>query len=240
MESSVSGVGVLDKAIVVLDALLVEPLALAALCEATALPRATAYRLAVALQSHGLVRRLDDGRFTLGLRLIGLGRAAAAGFPLAAVARPILERLRDEVGESVQLYVAEAGGRRCVLSLQSPHGLRWIVPEGVLLPMERGSAGRALAGEVGHSGWVESVEEREKGVCSVSAIVSVQEPTVVASPNDPTGEPVDGISPSPVRIVAAVSISGPIERLSRRPGTRFGRSVQAAAADVAAALALHR
>ena len=144
------------------------------------MPRATAYRLAVALESHGLVRRLDDGRFTLGLRFIGLGRAAAAGFPLAAVARPILERLRDEVGESVQLYVTEEGGRRCVLSLQSPHGLRWIVPEGVLLPMERGSAGRALAGEVGASGWVESVEEREKGVCSVSAPVSVSEPQVNA------------------------------------------------------------
>ena len=211
MESSVSGVGVLDKAMIVLDAVTVEPLGLAALCEATDLPRATAYRLAVALESHGLVRRLDDGRFTLGLRLIGLGRAATASFPLATLARPILERLRDDTGESVQLYVVEGDARRCVISLQSPHGLRWIVPEGVLLPMERGSAGRALAGEVTKAGWSESVEERERGVCSVSA------PLIEYSHEH--GE----------RIIAAVSVSGPVERLSRTPGRNVGHAVVSAA-----------
>ncbi len=203
--------GVLDKAMIVLDAVTVEPLGLAALCEATDLPRATAYRLAVALESHGLVRRLDDGRFTLGLRLIGLGGAATASFPLATLARPILERLRDDTGESVQLYVVEGDARRCVISLQSPHGLRWIVPEGVLLPMERGSAGRALAGEVTKAGWSESVEERERGVCSVSA------PLIEYSHEH--GE----------RIIAAVSVSGPVERLSRTPGRNVGHAVVSAA-----------
>jgi DNA-binding IclR family transcriptional regulator len=204
VESSVSGVGVLDKAMIVLEAVAVEPLGLAALCDATELPRATAYRLAVALESHGVVRRLDDGRFTLGLRLIGLGRAATTGFPLAVLARPILEQLRQETGESVQLYVAEGDARRCVVSLQSPHGLRWIVPEGVLLPMEKGSAGRALAGDVGKAGWSESVEERERGVCSVSAPIYAQD---------------DG------HIIGALSVSGPVERLTRSPGRQVGLAV---------------
>jgi DNA-binding IclR family transcriptional regulator len=207
-------VGVLDKAMIVLDAVTVEPLGLAALSEATDLPRATAYRLAVALESHGLVRRLDDGRFTLGLRLIGLGRAATTGFPLAVLARPILERLRDETGESVQLYVAEGDARRCVVSLQSPHGLRWIVPEGALLPMERGSAGRALAGDVTKVGWSESVEERERGVCSVSA-------PIIEYSNE-HGE----------RIIAAVSVSGPVDRLSRTPGRNVGKAVLSASAQL--------
>jgi DNA-binding IclR family transcriptional regulator len=203
---------------IVLDAVTIEPLGLAALCEATDLPRATAYRLAVALESHGLVRRLEDGRFTLGLRLIGLGRAATASFPLASLARPILDRLRDHTGESVQLYVAEGDARRCVISLQSPHGLRWIVPEGVLLPMEKGSAGRALAGEVTKAGWTESVEERERGVCSVSA--------PVVDYSDEHGE----------RIVAAVSVSGPVERLSRTPGRNVGHAVASAALDLQRAI----
>ena len=211
MEPSVSGVGVLDKALVVLEAVAVEPLGLAALCNATELPRATAYRLAVALETHGLVRRLDDGRFTLGLRLIGLGRAATTGFPLAVLARPILERLRDETGESVQLYVVEGDARRCVVSLQSPHGLRWIVPEGVLLPMDKGSAGRALGGEVEKGGWAQSVEERERGVCSVSA-------PLYASDNERGS-----------RIIAALSVSGPVERLTRSPARKVGSAVVSAA-----------
>ena len=59
-------------------------------------------------------------------------------------------------------------------------------------------------------GWVESVEEREKGVASVSAPV-----------HDEAG-----------RLIAAVSVSGPIERTSRSPGRRYGAAVQAAARRV--------
>ena len=215
MERSVSGVGVLDKAVVLLDALEQGPLPLADLVRVSGLPRATTHRLAVALEDHGLVRRDGDGRFTLGLRLVAFGRAAADAFPLAVAARPALEALRDRTGESVQLYVAEGDGRRCVVSLQSPHALRWIVPEGALLPIDRGSAGKLLRAraEVGPEGWAESVEEREAGVCSVSAPV-----------RDRHGS-----------VLAAVSVSGPVERLSRAPGQRFGAAVVTAASDVAVA-----
>ena len=208
---SVSNVGVLDKAVLVLRALEREgTLGLTALQAGTGLPRATAHRLAVALEQHGLVRRDAGGRFALGLGLVGLGRAAASSFPLAAVARPALLRLRDVTGESVQLFVREGDERRCVVSLQSMHGLRWIVPEGALLPLAVGSAGRLLAGEPTATGWVESVEEREPGVASVSAPV-----------DDGDGG-----------LVAAVSVSGPVERLGRAPGERFGPQVVAAATAI--------
>lgn len=217
MEQSISGVGVLDKAVAVLDALEREPLALADLVRVTGIPRATAHRLAVALEDHGLVRRDIEGRFALGLRLVALGRSAGEAFPLAVAARPVLEQLRDDTGESVQLYVAEGEGRRCVLSLQSPHALRWIVPEGALLPIDKGSAGKLLRPRPAPApeGWVESVEEREPGVCSVSAAVT------------------DGRGAT----IAALSVSGPVERLTRTPGRRFGAAVVTAARAVSRALA---
>ena len=206
----VSGVGVLDKAVSVLHALERRgPLGLADLQEAAGLPRATAHRLAVALEQHGLVRRDAEGRFELGLGPC-CSRATARRW---AVARPVMEALRDRTGESVQLYVVEGAGRRCVVSLQSTHGLRWIVPEGALLPLDRGSAGRvllAMPAAKRSAAWVESVEEREKGVASVSA-------------------PVYGASGV---VVAALSVSGPVERLTRSPGKQFGRLVVSAAADI--------
>jgi DNA-binding IclR family transcriptional regulator len=208
---SVSGVGVIDKGVVILCALARTPLDLAALQDETGLPRATAHRLAVALELHGLVRRDPQGRFCLGFELIRLGRAAEDQFPLADLARPILTSLRDATGESVQLYVPEGQSRRCVVSLESTHGLRWIVPQGALLPMDRGSAGRVLQGDES----AESVEEREPGVASVSAAV-----------RDRRGQ-----------IIAAVSLSGPVERLSRQPARRFGRDVSEAARAVTAAVA---
>jgi DNA-binding IclR family transcriptional regulator len=208
---SVSGVGVIDKGVLILRALARAPLDLAALQDETDLPRATAHRLAVALELHGLIRRDAQGRFCLGFELIRLGQAAEDEFPLAEVSRPILTALRDATGESVQLYVADGDGRRCVVSLESTHGLRWIVPQGSLLPLDRGSAGRVLQGD----DIADSVEEREPGVASVSAAVRDRRGTVVA----------------------AVSLSGPVERLSREPRRKFGRQVADAAAEVAAALA---
>src|ERR671917_2750784 len=97
--NTLSGVGVIDKAVAVLAALEPGPRTLAQLVEATGLSRATAHRLAVALEAHGLVRRDDEGRFALGLRLIGLGHTAAEAVPGWVHARPALEWLRDETGE---------------------------------------------------------------------------------------------------------------------------------------------
>ena len=210
----VTGVGVLDKAMYVLRAVAEQPQSLGRLQTATGLPRATAHRLAVALEQHGLLRRDDEGRFDLGPELASLGRVAADRFPIAELARPALESLRATTEESVQLFVREGAHRRCVISLQSPHALRWIVPEGVLFPLDVGSARRVLSGEAADDPWIESVEEREPGVASVSA------PIVDASGS----------------IVAAVSASGPIDRFTRSPGERFGRQVAQAAATINAVL----
>jgi DNA-binding IclR family transcriptional regulator len=222
MGSSVSGVGVLDKAMSVLHVLEEAPRTLGELVEATGLSRATAHRLAVALETHGLVRRDEDGRFALGVQLVALGRAAAETFPLAASAQPALRTLRDATGESVQLYVRQGDRRVCIASLESPHGLRTIVAMGASLPLDAGSAGHVLSWTVGDESatnrpdWVESVEEREAGVASVSA--------AVLGPDD--------------HPLAAVSVSGPIERTTRQPGRRYGTAVIAAAREIEQAAGL--
>ncbi len=206
---TVSGIGVLDKAVSVLDAIEGGPRTLAALVEATGLSRATAHRLAVALEVHGLLSRDTSGRFTLGPRLSALD--------LPVLARPALEALRDRTGESAQLYVRRGDRRLCVASLESPHGLRTIVPVGVSLPLTVGSAGKVLGGDADalRQGWAQSVEERERGVASVSAPV-----------RDASGA-----------VTAAVSVSGPIERTTRAPGRRYSAAVVEAARAVEAALA---
>jgi DNA-binding IclR family transcriptional regulator len=210
---SVSGVGVLDKAMAVLGALEDRPAGLAELVQRTGLSRATAHRLAVALEDHGLVRRDDDGRFCLGLRLISLGHEAAEAVPVWAAARPALAWLHEETGESVQLFVRDGDARVCVESIESLRELRTIVPVGARLPLDAGSAGRVLSGSA-DGGWVASVAEREEGVASVSAPVS-----------DRSG-----------RVVAAVSVSGPIQRTTRKPGQRYGAAVAAAAQQVEQAI----
>ncbi len=223
-----SGVGVLDKAAVVLSALEAGPQTLAGLVQATGLARPTAHRLAVALEHHRLVARDLQGRFVLGPRLGELAAAAGEDRLLAAAA-PILVQLRDHTGESAQLYRRQGDDRICVAAAERLSGLRDTVPVGALLTMRAGSAAqillaweepermhRGLSGArftattlsaVRRRGWAQSVGEREPGVASVSAPI-----------RGPSG-----------RVVAAMSVSGPIERLTRTPGRLHAHAVMSAA-----------
>ncbi|WP_296139220.1 IclR family transcriptional regulator [uncultured Tessaracoccus sp.] len=228
MDQTSSGVGVLDKASAILGALEHQPLTLAGLVSATGLARPTAHRLAVALEFHRIVARDIQGRFVLGPRLLELADAADED-PLLTTAGPVLTRLRDITGESAQLFRRQGDTRVCVASVERPQGLRDTVPLGAQLTMQAGSAAQVLlaweetdrigriVGEatfteetlqtVRRRGWAESVAQREPGVASVSAPVLA-----------PSG-----------KILAAVSCSGPIERLSRHPGRLHGAAVMAAA-----------
>jgi len=215
VEHSISGIGVLDKAMGLLAHVEDRPRSLAELVERSGMSRSTTHRLALALESHGLLGRDPDGRFHLGSRLVVLGRAAAEALPLAELAEPVLRALRDASGESAQLYVRQGDERLCVAALDSPHELRTIVAPGARLPLGVGSGGRVLSGEApGRGGWMESVEDRAPGVASVSAPV-----------HDRSGE-----------VVAAISVSGPIDRIGRNPGKRHGADVVDAARTLAALL----
>jgi len=175
-----------------------------------------------------MVARDLQGRFILGPRLVEL--AAAAGEDrLIAVAVPALNALRDATGESAQLYRRQGDQRICVAAAERLTGLRDSVPVGSVLSMQAGSAAQVLLAweeadrlhrglasarfnvttlaAVRRRGWAQSVGEREAGVASVSA--------PVRGPNN--------------RVVAAVSISGPLERLGRQPGRLHAAAVVATA-----------
>jgi DNA-binding IclR family transcriptional regulator len=230
-----SGVGVIDKAVMVLDTLEAGPTSLAQLVAATGLARPTVHRLALALVHHRLVSRDMQGRFVLGRRLVEL--AAAAGEDrLIASAGPVLLSLRDATGESAQVFRRQGDARVCVASAERPVGLRDTIPVGTQLSMKAGSAAQVLLAWEDHErlleglrgarftptvlagvrrrGWGQSLGEREPGVASVSAPV-----------RGPSG-----------RVIAAVSISGLIERLSRQPGRIHAEVVVQAAQQLTEAL----
>jgi len=207
---------------VVLRAASATPCALSELCERTGLPRATAHRLAVGLEAHRLLARDPDGRWRPGPALGEL--AHGHGDPLLIAAEDVLPRLRDLTGESIQLYRRDGDARVCVAAAEPASGLRDTVPVGVRVSLHAGSGAKVLAAwsgdptgfddrtlaEVRRRGWAQSVAEREAGVASVSAPV-----------RDAAGE-----------VVAAVSVSGPVDRIGRRPGARWAEPLLAAAREL--------
>ncbi|MFC7447328.1 IclR family transcriptional regulator [Rhodococcus daqingensis] len=222
-----SGIGVLDKAMTVLHAVAEQPCNLGELCARTGLPRATAHRLAVGLEVHRLLARDGDGLWRPGPGLAEL--APTAHDSLLEAAAMVLPRLREITGESVQLYRREGTQRVCVASMEPPTGLRDTVLVGARLPMTAGSGAKVLLAwadpqtqrsvladalfserallEVRKRGWAQSAAEREPGVASVAAPVR------------------DGAGV----VIAAISVSGPIDRMGRRPGARWAADLLAAA-----------
>ncbi|MEM7195434.1 MAG: IclR family transcriptional regulator [Pseudomonadota bacterium] len=67
----------------------------------------TAFRILAAMSDHGFVDRDSDGRYRLGQRLSELGALASKHIGIREQARDVLEKLRDAVGETVNLLVRE-------------------------------------------------------------------------------------------------------------------------------------
>ena len=222
-----SGVGVLDKTVKILAALESGPATLGQLVNETGLARPTAHRLASALERHRFVIRDQPGRVGLGSRFAEL--AAAAGEDrLLTASGPILQTLLDRTGESAQSYRRQGDQRVCIAAVERASGLRDSIPVGALLSMEAGSAAQILLAwedserlhqglrhakftaaklaAVRKRGWAESVNEREDGVCSISAPI-----------RNPSGQ-----------VIAAISISGPTGRMGTTPGRRYAPLVMAA------------
>jgi DNA-binding IclR family transcriptional regulator len=234
-----TGVGVLDRSVRILRAVDAGARTIGQIVDGTGLTRTTAFRLAKALEAHGMLASGGGLGYRLGPLLHRLGIRAAGDLPLADIARPALERLTDSTGESSQLYVRVDDVRVCVAAVESPNELRTIVTVGAELPLARGSAGKILlasapGGDVERlsrdapdaerferqvvaarrRGWAQSAEEREPGVGSVSAPV-----------HEPAGD-----------VVAAVSVSGPVARMGGSLGRRYATAVVGAAREIERAM----
>jgi DNA-binding IclR family transcriptional regulator len=164
--------------------------------------------------------------------------ANAVPDPLILAAEPALAWVRDECGESAQLYRRDGSERVCVAVAERATGLRTTVPVGTRLPLTAGSAAQVicawgdeteiaplltgsefttrLLADVRRRGWAQSIGQREAGVASVSAPV--------------LSELRGG------ELLAAISISGPIERLGRSPGQRFAPLLVAGAHRITSSL----
>lgn len=84
-----------------------EPVSLKILSAETGLHPSTAFRILASLAEHEFVERNASGNYMLGVKLMQLGSRVHRGVNLRQAARPIIELLRDKVGETVNLTVRE-------------------------------------------------------------------------------------------------------------------------------------
>lgn len=201
------------------------------------LHKSTAHRLLATLEDRGFVIR-DDAteKYRLGLRILELSSNLSREDP-SVVLLPDMERLRDELGETVSLYVRDRGERVRIQAVQSTQAIRRVATVGARLPLSVGASSKVLLAfsdeavrrevmadpswpasvdrdkyadqleEIRRAGYATSFEEREPGAAAVSA------PIV-----DRSG-----------KLVAALAVSGPSNRLTPDVMRRHAPAIMEAA-----------
>lgn len=143
--TSVKEVQVVRNACTLVEAVAgAQPIGVSELARLTGLDKSAAHRLAVTLHGAGWLDRAPEGRWRISPTfpdLVPQGARAA----LVASARPLLDRARDETGETAMLVVPEVDRLRIVAVAESRQNLRVAATAGVEMPAPRSAALRALA-----------------------------------------------------------------------------------------------
>jgi IclR family acetate operon transcriptional repressor len=180
-----------------------------------ALAPSTALRLLRTLENTGFVAREEvGGTYRPGSRLIQLGAQALSNESLIDLAKPVMEALVAEVGESAYLSVEGHGGTALYISIvEGTHSVRHASWVGRTVPLDASAAGHALCGRVPEQGYMIVERGVETDVTAIACPIYSQ-----------------------TRIVAALSLVIPSYRLSAAKAAKHGRKLVTAAAALSSGL----
>ncbi|WP_382157941.1 IclR family transcriptional regulator [Hydrogenophaga sp. UC242_50] len=176
------GVAAVERAFAILNAF--QPgdasLPLNELARRTGMYKSTILRLIATLVQEHCIVRLDDGSYQLGSMLLHWGGLYQAALRLDDHVPPILRRLAQETGEGASFFTREGSLRVCLFRVDSSRSVRDHVHTGDLLPLDKGAAGRVLAGfdralvdpsQFPSQPLIATVGEREPDIAAIAAPV---------------------------------------------------------------------
>ncbi|MEU9024558.1 IclR family transcriptional regulator [Actinomadura sp. NPDC048394] len=121
------------------------PLPASAIARALDLPRSSTYHLLTAMAEDGFVTSIpEERRWGLGVAAFEIGSAYLRHEPLERLARPLLRRLVDRVGEIAQLGVLHGAETLYLLKEQPPRHATLVTDVGVRMPAQLTASGLSL------------------------------------------------------------------------------------------------
>lgn len=202
------------------------------------LHKSTVHRLLASLEGKGFViRDPATDKYRLGFRVWELSANLAQTDDPAIILLPEMERLRDALGETISLYVRDGNERIRIQAVQSKQAIRRVAPVGARLPLYVGASSKVLLAyaeaevqeriihgenwsgtierqafirqlaEIRKSGYATSIEEREPGAAAVAAPIMNRDH----------------------KLVAALSVSGPANRLTAEKMSKHAAQIIEAA-----------
>lgn len=204
------------------------------------IPESTAYRFIQTLIKNGFVERKGRGQIGLGFRIFDLARSLSQQVEreLLTIARPVMEELTNRTNETTVLFVRAGSKAVCIENVTSRRLIRMSIENGRVLPLHSGASGKALLAfenektieEVSKS-FPEGTDKqallkqlaqiRNDGYCVTLGEVDA-DAFAVAAPVLDTQQ----------RVVASLSVAGPIHRFNDDVKSFTIQSVREAAAQI--------
>ena len=128
-----------------------EPVSLKIISAETGLHPSTAFRILASLSEQDFVKRTARGNYQLGIKLAQLGSRVNAGIDIRKVALPLMEKLRDQLGESVNLTVREGDEVVYIERALSRRMMRVEQVIGSRAPLHVTAVGKLMLGELGEA-----------------------------------------------------------------------------------------
>jgi len=210
------------------------------LAEVLDAPMSSVYRYVGLLRDFGLLEEAEFGGYRVSLRAAALARAARAGSAgLSERVRPVLERLVEQTGETA-LLLRPLGHAVVAVDLEESRSpVRLMFERGVLMPLHQGAGPRVLLAAL-------SAKERAAYYEALSAVAAAPElpsddeldRVAAAGWAESFGQIEDGIwgTAAAVRVnnkvVAALSVAGPLYRLDDIKRAAAIQAVRDGAAEI--------
>lgn len=243
-----AGVPILDRALMVLDHLRQSPngCSLSDIARALGFPKNTVYRILNTLCAHDYVRRDDSTmRFTLSRKMATLAYGSAQDRGLLENSLDVMRRLRDATLETVVISILDRGEGLVLEQVQSSHPFRFVCDPGTRQILHASASTKAI---------LAMLSGRERTAVLESASFRPMTPATITSRQEfelalirarqegyavDRGEGLDGVHCVAAPIlnhqgypVAALTITGPAERLPALDFPRLGELVKRHAAEI--------
>lgn len=230
-----------------------KPVAVSEIVEALSIPKSTAYELVRTLGDAGYIEQeAKSAAFFLGRKLHELGMAYRSQVDLVRDGGRIVEELRDQTGETIQLSVLEGEMMLVLFKEEGSRPLRIISQVGSRVPVNWAAAGRLLVSDLGDKELAELLRRTVRQSPSGKAILDVKKlvqqirrfrkqgyATELNEANEHAGCVAAPVIDESGRCIAAVSIVAPEQRLAKDNRERLIAAVRDAASRLSRRLGGH-
>jgi len=121
------------------------PLGVSEISRIVGIHKSTIHRLVITLEHAGwLLRVPGTDKYRLGLKVLALGRIVDRSITSCSAARPVLEELAADTGETVILTMSDEEGAICVDKIETTHRLKISSELGQHFPLHAGATGFAV------------------------------------------------------------------------------------------------